>query len=190
LFLQLGLGRTPVRASLTMAAWAIGAFLGSGFAAAAMARLERRILHLGLAVMTAGLTAVYAVIRSEGAAVGGWNLSLPLLVYGFGMGMIFVPLFDIIMGEVQDHEVGSASGLLESIQQLASALGVAALGTVFFSTVGAAATAGSFVAAIERVALIAVGLAILAQALAFFLPQRARRHELQAEAAEYEAMPA
>ncbi|HET7276667.1 MAG TPA: MFS transporter [Dermatophilaceae bacterium] len=190
LFLQLGLGRTPVRASLTMAAWAIGAFLGSGFAAATMARLERRILHLGLAVMTAGLTAVYAVIRADGTAVGGWNLSLPLLAYGFGMGMIFVPLFDVIMGEVQDHEVGSASGLLESVQQLASALGVAALGTVFFSTVGSAATAGSFVAAIERVALIAVGLAILAQALAFFLPQRARRQELQAEAAEYEAMPA
>ncbi len=190
LFLQLGLGRTPVRASLIMAAWAIGAFLGSGFAAATMARLERRILHVGLAVMTAGLAAVYAVIRSNGAELGGWSLSVPLLLYGFGMGMIFVPLFDIIMGEVQDHEVGSASGLLESIQQLASALGVAALGTVFFSTVGAAATAGSFVAAIERVALIAIGLAILAQALAFLLPHRARRHEFQTEAADYEAVPA
>ena len=46
--------------------------------------------------------------------------------------MIFVPLFSIIMGEIDDHEVGSAAGLLESLQQLGASLGVAALGTLFF----------------------------------------------------------
>ena len=49
------------------------------------------------------------------------------------MGMIFVPLFSIIMGEIDDHEVGSASGLLESLQQLGASLGVAVLGTLFFA---------------------------------------------------------
>ena len=51
-----------------------------------------------------------------------------MVVYGLGMGMIFVPLFSIIMGEIEDHEVGSASGMLESLQQLGASLGVAALG--------------------------------------------------------------
>ena len=58
-----------------------------------------------------------------------------MVVYGLGMGMIFVPLFSIIMGEIEDHEVGSASGLLESFQQLGASLGVAALATLFFATI-------------------------------------------------------
>src|SRR5262249_32104867 len=136
LFLQLGLGYSPMRASLSMSAWAVGAFLGSGFGATMMARLGRRILHLGLAILTIGLAAVVTGSPVAGTATGTWSLAAPLGVYGLGMGMIFVPLFDIIMGEVRDHEVGSASSLLESLQQLGSSLGVAVLGTVFFSATG------------------------------------------------------
>ena len=42
-------------------------------------------------------------------------------------------LFDFILAGVWMKEVGSASGVLEAVQQLSSALGVAALGTIFFS---------------------------------------------------------
>jgi hypothetical protein len=88
------------------------------------------------------------------------------------MGMIFVPLFDIIMGEVKDREVGSASSMLESIQQMGASLGVAVLGTVFFTTVAAR----SFVAASQQVTLIALALTLVSLALAFLLPRRARAH--------------
>jgi EmrB/QacA subfamily drug resistance transporter len=139
MFLQIGLGYSPIKASLTMAAWAIGAFLGSGFASVMMDRLGRNILHLGLGLMAVGMLGVYIVFRAVGTEVGGWHLAAPLLAYGIGMGMIFVPLFGIIMGEVADHEVGSASGLLESLQQLGATLGIAVLGTVFFGVMAAAA---------------------------------------------------
>ena len=42
-------------------------------------------------------------------------------------------LFDFILASVGMDEVGSASGVLEAVQQLSSAIGVAALGTIFFS---------------------------------------------------------
>ena len=42
-------------------------------------------------------------------------------------------LFDFILAGVGMGEVGSASGVLEAVQQLSSALGVAVLGTIFFS---------------------------------------------------------
>ena len=42
-------------------------------------------------------------------------------------------LFDFILAGVGMDEVGSASGVLEAVQQLSSAIGVAALGTIFFS---------------------------------------------------------
>lgn len=176
LFLQLGLGQSPLRASLTMAAWAVGAFLGSGFGATMMVKLGRRILHIGLSMMAVGLMLLYALFSQGVASVGGLRLALPLVLYGIGMGMIFVPLFDIIMGEIKDREVGSASGMLESIQQMGSSLGVAVLGTVFFAAVGSRPTAATFLGASQQVTLIALGLTALAFALAFLLPRRARAH--------------
>jgi MFS family permease len=174
LFLQLGEGLTPMRASLTMLGWAVGAFLGSGFGATMMAKLGRRILHLGLALMMVGLTGVAWIFSTTTGSVNGWGLALPLVVYGFGMGMIFVPLFDIIMGEVRDHEVGSAASILESLQQLGSSLGVAVLGTVFFSLVGARPLLGDFLHASRQIALIAIGLTVMAFVVGFALPKRAR----------------
>jgi EmrB/QacA subfamily drug resistance transporter len=172
LFLQLGLGYSPVRASLAMASWAVGAFLGTGVGSTMTARLGRRILHLGLALMAIGLTGVYLVLG--GSTVTAWELALPLLGYGAGMGMIFAPLFDIIMGDIADHEVGSAAGLLESIQQLGASLGLAALGTVFFAVAGSHPQAATFLDGTRRVTLIALGLSVVAFAVGFLLPRRGR----------------
>jgi EmrB/QacA subfamily drug resistance transporter len=174
LLLQLGLGYSPVRASLAMASWAVGAFLGTGVGSTMTARLGRRILHLGLVLMAGGLAATYAVLGQHGP-VTAWRLALPLLVYGAGMGMIFAPLFDIIMGEVTDREVGSAAGLLESIQQLGSSLGLAALGTVFFTAVGTRPRVATFLDAGRDVTLVALGLTAVAFAVSFLLPHRARQ---------------
>jgi MFS family permease len=184
LLLQLGLGYSPVHAALTMVAWAIGAFLGSGFGAAMMHKLNRRILHLGLSIMAVSLVGLYLVFTHSANGLSGWDLAPELGGYGFGMGMIFVPLFDIIMGEVRDHEVGSASAILESLQQLGASVGVAGLGTVFFSTVGVQPRMATFLQAGERVTLITVGLIVLAFALAFLLPHRARQAMPQAVPAE------
>ncbi|WP_049570876.1 MFS transporter [Streptomyces sp. SBT349] len=173
LFLQMGLGMSPVRASLTMVSWAVGAFFGSAFSAM-KAGLGRRILHLGLALMAVGLAGIYLVFERAGTGVGGWDLAAPLVVYGLGMGMIFVPLFGIIMGEVRDHEVGSASGLLEAFQQLGGSLGVAGLGTVFFSAAGSAPAVADFVSGAQHVTLLALALTLAAIPLGFLLPRHAR----------------
>ncbi|MEU4573339.1 MFS transporter [Nonomuraea sp. NPDC023979] len=170
LFLQVGLRYSPLDASLAMSGWAVGAFLGSAFGGALMNRLGRRILHLGLALMTTGLGWLYAVFTGIGVALDGWDLTGPLVVYGIGMGMIFVPLFDIIVGGLRDHEVGSGSGMLSAFQQVGASLGVAVLGTVFFSTAG---TAG-FAEAAARVTLLAAGATAVTFCLGFLLPKRAR----------------
>jgi len=47
--------------------------------------------------------------------------------------MLISPLFDFILASVRDHETGSASGVLNAVQQLASAIGVAAIGSMFRS---------------------------------------------------------
>lgn len=174
LALQLGFGYSPIGASLAMAAWAVGAFIGSAVSSMTAAA-GRKVLHIGLAAMIAGVASLYAVFNLAGTSLNSWQLAAPLLVTGAGMGMVFVPMFDIIMGEIQDHEVGSASGSLESIQQLAAALGVAVLGTVFFDRfTQSGSLQANALAAIEHVSLIVLALTIVAFALAFLLPQKAR----------------
>lgn len=180
LFLQLGLGYTPLTASLAMSSWAIGAFAGSAFSGMTMNSLGRKILHIGLGTMLAGLVALYAVFETAGTGLGGWHLVAPLLLFGAGMGMIFVPLFDIIVAGIADHEVGSGSAALESVQQLGASLGIAILGTVFFGAIGAP-VAGHFdpsaaLDAAKRVAELTLALTAVAFLVAFLLPRRARAH--------------
>nr|WP_291414801.1 MFS transporter [Actinophytocola sp.] len=174
LFLQLGLGYQPLHASLTMAPWAVGAFIGSALGATVLAKLGRHVLHIGLSLMAVGLVVLLAVmgdVPSAGALV------TPLTVYGLGMGMIFVPLFDIIVGDLSDEEIGSASGVLTSVEQLGASLGIAVLGTVFFSTVGSPLHAGiaEFVHAAKVVTVIAIGLTVVTFALGFLLPKKAKQ---------------
>ncbi|MFD0688932.1 MFS transporter [Actinomadura fibrosa] len=181
LFLQLGLGYTALGASLAMASWAIGAFAGSAFGGGMMNRLGRTILHIGLTLMAAGTAALLAVLGTAGTGLGGWDLAAPLLLFGAGMGMIFVPLFDIIVAGMADADVGSASAALESIQQLGASLGIAVLGTVFFGILG---TGPAGTAAHERLALdaaehvswLTLALTGAAFLVAFLLPRRARAH--------------
>ena len=160
-----------------------GAFFGSGVGAWAATAVGRPILHVGLAIMVVGvvveLLCLHAV--SAGATVGAGTVIPGLAVYGFGMGMIFVPLFSIIVGEVDDHEVGSASGMLEAFQQFGASVGVAVLGTVFFGHLAlerggpvAAVAAGRHLGAIEAAMVVAAILLATAFVLGWFLPRRAK----------------
>jgi EmrB/QacA subfamily drug resistance transporter len=176
LFLQLGLHYSALDAAVAMAAWPVGAFIGSIFGSTMMTKLGRHILHIGLAIMTVGMVHLYTVFAGAGSDLGAWDLTVPLLAYGTGMGMIFVPLFDIIVGRLEDHEVGSASGLLESFQQLGASLGVAVLGTVFFGVIDADVDIESFLSAARHVTVLTVALTVAAFAMAFLLPKRAREH--------------
>ncbi len=181
LFLQLGLGLSAMKASLYLSALAVGTFFGSGVGAWAATAVGRPILHVGLTLMGIGTGILYVSLRAAHSTVGVLQLAPGMAVFGLGMGMIFVPLFSIIVAEIDDREVGSASGLLESMQQLGASLGVAVLATLFFSTIAlerggpaAAIAAGRPVTAAEHTLLVTLGLIAAAFALGWLLPRRAK----------------
>lgn len=174
--LQVGFGWDPFRASVAMAPFAGGAFVGSAIGGMTMHKLGRTVIHAGLIFMGAGLAGLFAVLESAGTGLGALDLAAPLAIAGAGLGMVFVPLFDIVLGDVADHEVGSASGVLQSVQQLGMALGVAVIGTILFGTLHGPA-AIDFVAAAQVTTVVTGALAALAFALAFALPRHARAPE-------------
>jgi EmrB/QacA subfamily drug resistance transporter len=174
-FLQNGLGFTPWHSALTTAPWAAGAFVGSAIGGIAMTKLGRRVLHAGLVVEAAGLLGVYAVLRGAAAGVSTVDLLTPMVAGGIGMGMVFVPLFDIVMAGVRPQEMGSASGVLQTVNALAMSLGIAGIGAIFFALAGGHGRhVPVYLSAAEWTALATVGLLACSFAVAFGLPRRAR----------------
>jgi len=129
-------------------------------------------LQAGLVVEAAGLLGLYEMLGSVGAGVSTLDLLALMIVGGVGMGMVFVPLFDIVLAGVEPHEMGSAVGLLQTVNSLGMAIGLADLGAIFFGLLGAAAgRALAFLGAAQWTALVTVALLGCSSAMACWLPQ-------------------
>ena len=136
LFMQLGEGFSAIHAGLTLIPFPLGTGLTAPLAGTVLARRPgRTLIQVGTVVSMAGYAAV-AVLAACVSHLSTWELAGPLLVIGMGMGLFVVPAFGTIIGAVTDAEAGSASGALNALQQLGSGIGVAVLGTIFFSVLG------------------------------------------------------
>ncbi|HUA71917.1 MAG TPA: MFS transporter [Solirubrobacteraceae bacterium] len=171
---QTGLGLTPLACAVATVAIPVTAIAGSITSSALLAKIGRTTMHIGIVVMAIGLIVVDLVLRADSGSVTAWDLAGPLAITGSGMGMVFVPMFDVILAGVAPHEIGSASGLLESIQQLAMSVGIAAVGTVLFDRLGSGHGPVAFVGASDHALLVAVGFLAAACAAVFWLPKHAR----------------
>jgi MFS family permease len=172
--LQAGLGFTPLACGVATIAIPVAAIFGSITSSVTLERLGRRTIQIGAVTMGAGLLLSDLVLRSRGGELSAWDLTAPLAVTGFGMGMIFVPMFDVILAGVEPRQLGSASGLLETIQQLGMSLGIAVVGTVLFGVLGDGHGAAAFVRAADHGLLVAVGFLAAAFAVTWSLPRHAR----------------
>ncbi len=170
LFLQIGQHYSAIHAGLTLIPFSLGVAIAAPLASEVLApRFGRKVIQAGGAATAAGYLLV--ILAVDGAAtVSSWDLVPGLLVVGFGMGLFVVPVFDTILAAVTDRETGSASGVLNALQQLAGAIGVAVLGTVFFS----ASAHGDFGGALVRTLWWQLGLTGAMLVVSPLLPRRAR----------------
>ncbi|MEV0583297.1 MFS transporter [Nonomuraea sp. NPDC050310] len=171
LYMQQGLGYSPLKAGLTSLPQALGGVAGFGIAMALQARLGRTLLQLGTGVMTVGAVILGVTVHLAGLEAGPWQLAPGLALVGIGMGITMAPFFDIILAGVEDHESGSASGTLTAVQQLGSALGAAILLTLLFNLLK---SGWDFAGAFQVVIGVEIGLLGLTFLLSFLLPRHAR----------------
>jgi EmrB/QacA subfamily drug resistance transporter len=170
LFLQLGEGFSAAHAGLTVAPFALGTAITAPVGVGLMHKLGGRVMiQAGSVVSLLGYAAV-ALILTGTTHLSTWELVGPLLVVGMGMGLFVVSAFDTIVAAVTDRELGSASGALNAIQQLGGAIGVAVLGTVFFTVLAR----DGFAPALQRAMWWAVGGLVIVLAASPLLPARAR----------------
>jgi MFS family permease len=139
LYVQGALGFTALNTGVLVLALAIGTFLISGGTAQIGRRIGGRgVVRLGLLIE---VIAVAGLALSITATASAWALAAWLFLYGIGVGLATAQLTNVIMVDVPVAQSGQASGLQSTVRQLGSALGIAILGTVLVTTLGAATAA-------------------------------------------------
>lgn len=181
MFLQVGLDYPILRAGLTMIPFSIMVPVLAGLSAAILAKkIGRVVLQLGPLVVAAGFVVLIFTIHANGGGVTPWHLLAGLALSGAGFGMVVAPVGIFVLSEVPTKFAGSASGLFNTTMQLAGALGVAILGTVFFNSISAGTAHSKFDVFADGYTLtmwIMVGGMILASAAASFLPRWAAQSD-------------
>jgi EmrB/QacA subfamily drug resistance transporter len=128
IYLQSALGFSALKAGLTMAP----ASLVMIFIAPFLGRLTDKtggkwILASGLSLFAIGMGWVVLIASTNSS----WQDFLaPLIVAGLGMGGTFAPLTTVAMREVDPRMAGAASGMLNTVRQVGSVIGTAAVGAL------------------------------------------------------------
>jgi EmrB/QacA subfamily drug resistance transporter len=162
LHLQLDRQVSPLVAGLAVAPLAVGIAVSAVLAPRLGRKLGRGVLLLGLGVEALG---ALGLAGAAALAVPLAVLALPVLVVGLGLGAVFGPLFSTVLSGLAPDEVGSASGSLEAVQQIGTALGVAVLGTVYLGAAAHGAGATGLVVAALVVTLLSLPAAACVRAL-------------------------
>ncbi|MGI8484503.1 MAG: DHA2 family efflux MFS transporter permease subunit [Thermomicrobiales bacterium] len=134
-YLQGVLGYSPIRTGLTLVPMSLALTLIAPFAGRFADRFGGRwFLVAGFSIMTVG---VALMVREIGRNATWESLFLPLAVTGIGMGLSFPPMTTIAMKDVPLGIAGSASGMINTTRNIGQVLGVAVLGSVLQTRVGA-----------------------------------------------------
>ncbi|HLI40239.1 MAG TPA: DHA2 family efflux MFS transporter permease subunit [Streptosporangiaceae bacterium] len=128
-YFQLGLGYGPLAAGVRLLPWTATPMLVAPLAGAFADRIGTRpLLVTGLALQAGGL-AWFAAVAS--AAGGYGRFVAPLIIAGVGASMSIPTVAAAALGAVPPAEVGTASGVNNTMQRFGGAFGVAIVTAVF-----------------------------------------------------------
>ncbi|MDG4781512.1 MFS transporter [Micromonospora sp. WMMD961] len=160
LFLQMGLGYSALVAGLAITPFALGSAAAAVLGGRIVNRVGRPLVAIGLLTVVIGLGATVVVLHLAPDAPAPWVAAGPLLVAGIGSGLVIAPNQTITLSEVPVAQAGSGAGMLQTGQRIGAAAGIAAVGSMFFSSL--ADSRGDWTAAFERSLLLATGIIGLA----------------------------
>jgi EmrB/QacA subfamily drug resistance transporter len=144
LFLQNGLKYSALMAGLTITPFAVGSGSAAAIGGRLVARFGRPLVVIGLTVVALGLAGTAVAVHVVPGRGAGWAMAVPLLIAGLGSGLVIAPNQTLTLSEVPVASAGSAGGSLQTGQRVGSSIGIAAIGSVFFSRVMHAGWAAAY----------------------------------------------
>lgn len=159
LYLQMGLRYTALQAGLAITPFALGSAFAATIGGHIVTRYGRPLVALGLAMVATGLGATVIVLHFIPGRGAPLATALPLLVAGLGSGLVISPNQTLTLAEVPVERAGSAAGVLQTAQRIGAAVGIAAIGSVFFNRLAAAP--GHWASAFRVALLVAVSFMLI-----------------------------
>ncbi|HEX4431157.1 MAG TPA: MFS transporter [Frankiaceae bacterium] len=132
LWLQVGHHYTPLHTGLTLLAFSGGAILTAPQSGKLAESRGAGVLMAGAALLVIGTAMLAIPAWQHSANVPGWAAFGGLAIAGAGLGLLVVPLVNVVLAAVPVDTAGGASGTFSTAQQLGGALGIAVIGSVFF----------------------------------------------------------
>jgi len=128
LYMQQVLGFSPLQTGVGYLAVALTVMAAAGVSQALVTRIGvKPILTTGMLVLVFGLI-YFTRISADGSYFG--DLFPGFILIGIGMGFSFVPISISALSKVTGREAGLVSGLINTVQQIGGALGLAVLITI------------------------------------------------------------
>ncbi|MEZ0578687.1 MFS transporter [Nocardioides sp. MH1] len=129
LYIQNIMGYSPLKAGFAFLPFTFGMVFGATVSSKLIARMDPRFLS-GTGTILAGI-ALFAFSRLEFGAENYWTDIMPFIVLmSVGMGLTFVPMTLVAVHGVRTQDAGIGSGVLNTMQQVGGALGLATLSAV------------------------------------------------------------
>jgi predicted MFS family arabinose efflux permease len=128
-FLQDVLHYSPIKTGLAFLPFTVALFSMSQLSARGLMQRfgAKPVMVVGFSVSTLGMLLMTQLAASSSYV----SLLAPLMLFGAGNGLAFVPLTSTSLSGVRQEDAGAASGLVNVMQQLGGALGLAVLVSVF-----------------------------------------------------------
>jgi len=128
-FLQDVLGFSPLKAGVAFLPMTLALFVVSRYAPKLLPRFGPKPLMIaGMLPVIAGMSWLSGVSPSTSYWTGVFE---PMLLFGVGMGVVFVPLTTVSLAGVRPEESGAASSMVNVMQQVGGSLGLAVLVAVY-----------------------------------------------------------
>jgi EmrB/QacA subfamily drug resistance transporter len=133
-YLQNGTDRSAWETGLVILPYALGSIITSGLGVALAAKAGRALLIIGSLTIAASQVVLWALVK-DGNDPEYWPLALALLIGGLGLGLAAPILVNVVLAGVPGRNAGAAGGVLSTVNQIGGAVGIAVLGTMFFTAV-------------------------------------------------------
>jgi EmrB/QacA subfamily drug resistance transporter len=128
-YLQDYLGYSPLKTGFAFLPLAVPLFVAARVAPRALAKFgAKRLAATGVTLVLGAMVWLTQLTAADSYASGMLG---PMILMGFGVGSTMMPLNTFILAGVEPKEAGSASGLLQTMQQTGGSLGLSILVTVF-----------------------------------------------------------
>ncbi|MBM7519406.1 MFS transporter [Nocardioides nitrophenolicus] len=129
LYVQNIMGYSPLKAGFAFLPFCVGMVFGATLSSKLIAKMDPRFLS-GTGTLIAGF-ALFMFSRLEFGSVNYWTDIAPYIVLmSLGMGLTFVPMTLVAVHGVRTQDAGIGSGVLNTMQQVGGALGLATLSAV------------------------------------------------------------